>query len=86
MVIRALAAALVAFALLPASASAHTVLKATTPEGDAQLAAAPERVTLRFSEPVEADFSAVRVFDSHARDVQSGRAFHPEGRGEEVAV
>jgi hypothetical protein len=36
-VIRALAAALVALALLPASACAHTVLQQTTPEQGARL-------------------------------------------------
>jgi copper transport protein len=86
MVIRALAVALAALALLPQAASAHALLNATTPERGARLDAAPEQVTLRFSEPVEAEFGAVRVFDSKGREVQAGRAFHPGGRGEDVAV
>ena len=78
LVIRALALALAALALLPATASAHALLKATTPERGARLDAAPEQVSLRFSEPVEAEFGAVRVFDSEGREVQAGRTFHPE--------
>jgi copper transport protein len=85
-VIRALALAAALLALLPAAASAHALLNATTPERGARLDAAPEQVSLRFSEPVEAEFGAVRVFDSDGREVQAGRAFHPGGRGAEVAV
>ncbi len=84
--IRALALALAALALLPATAGAHALLKSTTPERGARLDAAPGQVSLRFSEPVEAEFGAVRVFDSEGREVQTGRTFHPEGRGAEVAV
>jgi copper transport protein len=85
-VIRAVVAALVALALLPASASAHALLKSTTPERSARVDAVPAQVSLRFSEAVEAEFGAVRVFDSQGREVQSGAAFHPGGRGAEVAV
>jgi copper transport protein len=85
-VTRALAIALAALALLPATAAAHATLEQTTPERGARLRAAPELVTLHFSEPVEAAFGAVRVFDSRGREVQSGRAFHPSGRGSDVAV
>ena len=84
--IRALALALAALALLPATAGAHALLKASTPERAARLDAAPEQVSLRFSEPVEAEFGAVRVFDSEGREVQTGRTFHPSGRAAEVAV
>ena len=67
-----------ALALLPAAASAHALLEATPPERGARLEPAPEQVALRFSEPVEAEFGAVRVFDARARG--PGRAaFHPGG-------
>jgi copper transport protein len=79
-------AALLALALLPVSASAHTVLETTTPEPGAHLDTPPDQVTLHFSEPVEAKFGAVRVFDSKGREVQTGSTFHPYGRGAEVAV
>ena len=81
--IRALALALAALALLPATAGAHALLEETTPERGARLDAAPEQVSLRFSEPVEAEFGAVRVFDSEGREVQTGA---PIQRGTEVAV
>ena len=81
--IRALILALAALALLPPAASAHAVLEATTPEGGARLKTAPEQIVLRFSEPVEAEFGAVRVFDSHGREVQAGGTI---SRGAEVAV
>jgi copper transport protein len=82
-VIRALALALAALALLPATAGAHALLKSTTPERGERLDAAPEQVSLRFSEPVEAEFGAVRVFDSEGREVQTGGTIQ---RGAEVAV
>jgi copper transport protein len=82
-VTRALALALAALALLPAPAGAHALLKATTPERGARLEQAPKQVTLRFSEPVEAEFGAVRVFDSRGREVQAGGTI---SRGAEVAV
>jgi copper transport protein len=85
-VIRALALALVLLALQPAAASAHALLKETTPMRGARLPRPPDQVSLRFSEPVEAEFGAVRVFDSDGREVQSGRTFHPGDRGAEVAV
>jgi copper transport protein len=85
-VIRALAAALAALALLPAVAGAHATLEATTPERAARLKSVPDQVTLRFNEPVEAEFGAVRVFDSRGHEVQAGRAFHPDDRGAAVAV
>ena len=83
---RALAAACLALALLPATASAHALLEATSPERGARLERVPEQVSLRFSEPVEAEFGSVRVFDARGREVQDGRVFHPGGRGAEVAV
>jgi copper transport protein len=79
----ALCAALFALALLPAPAGAHALLEGTTPERGARLGAAPEAVTLRFSEPVEASFGAVRVYDSRGREVQSGA---PRASGEAVTV
>ena len=73
--------------LLPAApASAHALLESTTPERGAQLDAAPGEVVLRFSEPVEIAFGAVRVYDAGGREVQEGAAFHPRGRGSAVAV
>ena len=83
---RALLLALAALALAPATASAHATLEATVPARGAKLAKAPAQVSFRFDESVEAEFGALRVFDSHGRPVQDGAAFHPGGRGNTVAV
>ncbi len=83
---RALVTALLALALLPAVASAHATLDGSTPERGERLDAAPGQVTLRFSEGVEANFGALRVFDAEGREVQAGNAFHPEDSKREVAV
>ena len=39
-------------------------------------------MTLRFGEPVEASFGAVRVFDARGREVQAGAAAHPGGHAD----
>ena len=83
---RALAVTLALLLLVPAAASAHATLDAATPERGARLDAAPEQVVLKFSEGVEANFGAVRVFDTEGREVQEGNTFHPGDRNREVAV
>ncbi len=70
--LRALLLALAVLALAPAAASAHAVLESTTPERGARLASAPRDVVLRFNEPVEGSFGAVRVFDAAGRRVDAG--------------
>jgi copper transport protein len=73
-------------AVTAAPASAHALLEATTPERGASLDAAPRQVVLRFSEPVEIEFGAVRVYDAAGKEVQRGTAFHPDGEDSAVAV
>jgi copper transport protein len=88
-VVRRAAAALAALLLtltLPASALAHATLQATIPERGAKLDKPPAEVTFRFDESVEASFGALRVFDSKGQEVQTGKAFHPGGKGPEIAV
>jgi copper transport protein len=85
-VVRALAPALLALALLPASALAHATLQATVPERGAKLDVPPGQVEFRFDEAVEASFGALRVFDSKGQEIQSGKAFHPGGKGAQIAV
>ena len=46
----------------------------------------PAQVVFRFDEAVEASFGALRVFDSEGQEVQTGKAFHPGGKGAEIAV
>jgi copper transport protein len=86
---RVLASALLALLLAGAGAAraeAHATLESTTPERGAALARSPGEVVLRFSEPVEVAFGAVRVFDAQGRRVERGATFHPGGTASAVAV
>jgi copper transport protein len=74
------------WAVAAAPASAHALLEATEPARGATPDAAPRQVVLRFSEPVEVEFGAVRVYDAAGKEVQEGTAFHPDGDGKAVAV
>jgi copper transport protein len=67
-----------------APAGAHARLLTTDPANDAVLEESPAEVRLRFSEPVETAFGAVRVYDARARRVDSGEVERP--RASEVAV
>jgi copper transport protein len=71
---------------LPQGAAAHAVLVSTAPERGAQVEAAPERVTFRFDEPVEAGFGAVRVFDAEGERVDDGDLVRPGGNSEAAGV
>ncbi len=86
MIRRAALLALLALAVLPAAASAHATLEGTVPARGADLERAPGQVEFRFDESVEATFGALRVFDGKGRQVQTGNAFHPGGKGDVVAV
>ena len=68
------------------SALAHATLQATMPERGAKLDTPPAEVEFRFDESVEASFGALRVFDSKGQEVQTGKAFHPDGKGAQIAV
>jgi copper transport protein len=70
------AAILVALALVPA-AGAHARLITTDPANDAVLEQSPRFVLLRFDEPVETAFGAIRVYDSRARRVDAGKVERP---------
>ncbi len=88
---RSLALGLCAAALLAAlagapAAGAHAILEGSSPQRGATLDASPRRIVLRFNEPVEANFGAVRVFDAAARRVDDGRSGHPGGRGDRLGV
>jgi copper transport protein len=73
-----LAAALSLSALAAATpASAHAVLVSTEPGNDAVVERTPARVSLRFNEPVETAFGAIRVYDTNARRVDSGHVERP---------
>ena len=82
-----LANALLATLLLaPAGASAHATLVGSVPQRGATLDAQPRQVVLRFSEAVEGNFGALRVFDGAAKRVDDGRVVHPDASGSRLAV
>jgi copper transport protein len=82
----AVVAACLAALALPAAASAHAVLEESQPSRGDQVSQAPQRVVLRFDEPVELAFGSVRVYDAHGNRVDSGSTQHPGGSGDAVAV
>lgn len=81
-------AALVGAALLcaPTAALAHATLEGSSPPRGATAQVQPEAVSFRFSEPVEGNFGAVRVYDAEGERVDEGDAFHPDGVGEGLGV
>jgi copper transport protein len=81
-------AALASAALLlaPAVAQAHAVLEEVSPARGADLERAPDEVTMRFNEPVEASFGAVRVYDSDAERVDTGELVRPDESSEAIGV
>ncbi|MEA2843219.1 MAG: copper transport protein [Actinomycetota bacterium] len=66
-------------------ASAHAILLRTEPGSQTTVTEAPAAVKLHFSEPVEAAFGAIRVFDVDGHRVDSGRLTRADG-GREVDV
>ena len=70
---------MVALALVPA-AGAHARLITTEPANDAVLEQSPRFVLLRFDEPVETSFGAIRVYDSRARRVDAGKVERPTNK------
>jgi copper transport protein len=83
--IAVLAASVLALVAAPA-AGAHAILESTTPPRGATLEQAPSQISMRFNEPVEVTFGAIRVYDAKGGEVQRGSAFHPGGDARTVAV
>ncbi len=75
----AFAAVLIALASA-APAGAHAVLVETQPGNGTVLETWPDRVLLRFNEPVDASLGALRVYDSDAERVDSGRTSRPDAQ------
>ena len=84
-VLVAFAAVLAALATA-AAAGAHARLITTEPANDAVLERSPDAVLLRFDEPVETAFGAIRVYDSGARRVDVGDVERPSEREARVAL
>jgi copper transport protein len=82
----AVACALLAALLVPAIAAAHATLESTSPVRGAVVKTQPGEVVFRFSEAVEGNFGAVRVFDASGARVDRGDAFHPRAQGSALAV
>jgi copper transport protein len=70
-------------ALAPA-AWAHSTLVSTEPARDSTVEHSPERVLLRFDEPVETALGSIVVYDGEGERVDAGEILRP--RPEEVAV
>ena len=82
----ALAALAVALLSAPSGALAHAVLESSTPARGATVEQQPRSLVFRFSEPVEGNFGAVRVYDAKGRRVDEGDVFHPDGEGSRLGV
>ena len=63
---------LVAFVLIPGHASAHANLAESDPAANSVLETPPSEVTIRFTEPLEAALSEIRVLDSRGKQVDLG--------------
>jgi copper transport protein len=83
---RALALALFLLALAPGAASAHAVLEGTQPSSGETVKREPQQIAFRFSEPVEGNFGAIRVYDRGGGRVEQGDSFHPDGVGSKLAT
>jgi copper transport protein len=79
-------AVLAALLAVPAAASAHATLEGSAPQRGATVKDQPGAVVLRFSEPVEGNFGAIRVYDAEGAQVDAGEAFHPGGEGSRLGV
>jgi copper transport protein len=69
-----LAAALVLAAVVASPASAHAILRGTSPGDGEALATAPETVSLEFNEPVETGAGGLRVFNDEGVRVDEADA------------
>jgi copper transport protein len=76
-IVASLLLATIAAGVLAAPASAHAVLERTLPGDDAVVERPPQRVVLRFDEPVDAVAGALRVLDARGRRVDAGRVERP---------
>ena len=70
----------------PAPALAHSTLVATEPRRDAVVEHPPERVLLRFDEPVETALGSISVYDGDGRRVDGGEIVRPSPESVAVAI
>jgi copper transport protein len=69
-----------------ASAQAHAIVTSTSPAIDETVQKSPERVVMKFNEPVEVSFGAIRVYDTDGDRVDVGETQHIEGHADEIGV
>ncbi|NUP50594.1 MAG: copper resistance protein CopC/CopD [Catenulispora sp.] len=82
-----LTAALFLWAVAAApAASAHATVVSTDPADGALLATAPARITVTFSESVELQLGALRVFAPDGTQAEVGSAEHLDGKPETATV
>ncbi|GAA2059354.1 copper resistance protein CopC [Catenulispora yoronensis] len=74
-----------AVAAAPA-ASAHATVVSTTPADNSLLQTAPDRVSITFSEPVELQLGALRVFAPDGTQAEVGSAEHLDGKPDTASV
>ncbi|MFD0275798.1 FixH family protein [Kitasatospora sp. NPDC127111] len=67
-------------------AAAHATLQSTDPAQNSVVAAAPQAVTLTFSEAVSLSGDSVRVLDPAGKAVDSGNPAHADGRDNTARV
>ncbi|MEA2446665.1 MAG: copper transport protein, partial [Actinomycetota bacterium] len=67
-------------------AFAHAIVESTEPAIDETVDVSPERVVMRFNEPVEVSFGGIRVFDTTGDRVDQGETDHLPDRADEIAV
>ena len=72
----AAAAAFVLLLFAAPAAEGHAIVRETRPSADQTVPTSPDSVFMRFNEPVEIAFGAVRVYDTNGRRVEEGRARH----------
>jgi copper transport protein len=77
---------LVVVALAPSAAFGHAVLRGTDPVSGATAKREPNQIVFHFSESVEGNFGAIRVYDRNGKRAEQGDAFHPGGKGSELAT
>ena len=76
---------MVLLAMAP-SASAHATVVSTSPADGQVVASAPSVVSVRFDEPVQMQFGALRVFSPSGSRVDEAVPTHPAGRSDTVEV
>lgn len=82
----AFVACVLAMLCTPGAAWAHATLEGTSPPRGATVKQQPSEVVFQFSEPVEGNFGAVRVYDAGGKRADEGDAFHPGGEGQKLGV